>query len=78
MARYGDAWKVRVAAAPERGKANEAVVTLLADALEVPNANVELLAGLGSRDKVAVVRGLSGSAAEARLDAVAAARGGAR
>jgi uncharacterized protein len=29
VGRYGDAWKVRVAAAPERGAANEAVVRLL-------------------------------------------------
>jgi len=79
VGRYGDAWKVRVAAAPERGKANDAVVALLEQALEVPSGSVELLAGLGSRDKVARIRGLSGLAAEARLDAAAiAVQAGAR
>jgi uncharacterized protein (TIGR00251 family) len=78
VGRYGDAWKVRVAAAPERGKANDAVVALLAEALDVPSGNVELLAGRGSRDKVAGIRGLSGAAAEARLDALTVTQVGAR
>jgi len=56
-----------------------AVVALLEQALEVPSGSVELLAGLGSRDKVARIRGLSGPAAEARLDAAAiAVQAGAR
>jgi uncharacterized protein (TIGR00251 family) len=78
VGRYGEAWKVRVAAAPERGKANDAVVALLTDTLEVPGGSVELLAGQGSRDKVVGVRGLSRSAADARLEAVAAVQAGAR
>jgi uncharacterized protein YggU (UPF0235/DUF167 family) len=79
VGRYGDAWKVRVAAAPERGKANDAVVALVAEALGVPGGSVELLAGPGSRDKVVGVRGLSGPVAEERLDAAAnAMRAGAR
>jgi uncharacterized protein YggU (UPF0235/DUF167 family) len=77
VGRYGDAWKVRVAAAPERGKANDAVVALLAEALGVPSGTVEILAGRGARDKVAGVRGLSGAAVEARLDALAATQAGA-
>jgi uncharacterized protein (TIGR00251 family) len=71
VGRHGDAWKVRVAAAPERGKANDAVVRLLAEALDVPGGSVELLAGRSSRDKVVGVEGLSGPTAEARLDAAA-------
>ena len=31
--RHGDAWKVRVSAAPERGRANDAVVRLLEGAM---------------------------------------------
>jgi len=79
VGRHGAAWKVRVAAAPERGKANEAVVRLLADALDVRGGSIELLTGRASRDKVVVVEGLSAPTAEARLDAAAlAAQAGAR
>ena len=71
VGRYGDAWKVRVSAAPERGKANEAVLDRLAAALDVARADVELVAGHRSRDKVAVVRNLSEPDAETRLEAAA-------
>ena len=64
---YGEAWKVRVAAAPENGKANEAVRDLLATALGVPRSSMEIVSGAASRDKVVVVRGLTAEEAEARL-----------
>jgi hypothetical protein len=73
VGRYGDAWKVRVAAPPERGKANDAVVELLARALDVPGGSLHLVAGGGSRDKVVTVQGLSGPAADVRLAAATAA-----
>ena len=73
VGRHGEAWKVRVVAAPERGKANDAVVQLLAEALDVPGGSVELLAGRSSRDKIVGVAGLSAPTAEARLDAAAVA-----
>ncbi len=73
VGRHGDAWKVRVAAARERGQANDAVVRLLAEVLDVPGGSVELLAGRSSRDKIVGIQGLSGPAAEARLDAAAVA-----
>lgn len=65
--RYGDAWKVQVAAPPERGRANEAVLALVAHTLGTASSNVELVSGAGSRDKVVLVRGLSAAEAEARL-----------
>jgi uncharacterized protein len=64
---HGDAWKVRVAAAPENGKANEAVRDLLATTLGIPRSSTEIVSGAGSRDKVLVVRGLTPEEAEARL-----------
>lgn len=56
--RHGDAWKVRVAEPPEDGRANEAVLKLLADALHVPRASVALVSGHASRDKIVVLDGL--------------------
>ena len=71
VGRYGDAWKVRVTAAPERGKANEAVLIELASVLDVPRQDVDLVAGHSSRDKIAVVRHVPEREIEARLEAAA-------
>jgi uncharacterized protein YggU (UPF0235/DUF167 family) len=76
--RYGDAWKIRVAVAPERGRANDAVVELLTSALGVPRGRVEIVGGHASRDKVVAVHGLGGPEVDARLGASAAERAGAR
>jgi hypothetical protein len=59
VGRHGEAWKVRVAASPERGRANEAVLDLLAEALSVPRRAVRLVAGHGARDKVVELEGLA-------------------
>ncbi len=71
--RYGNAWKVRVAAPPEDGRANEAVLRLVSDVLGAP---VELVAGHASRDKVVAVSGVTLADAE-RLLSVAAGKEGA-
>jgi uncharacterized protein (TIGR00251 family) len=65
--RHGDAWKVRVAAQPERGRANAALQRLLAEALRVPLADVRLLAGHTSRSKVVEVEGLDSEEVDRRL-----------
>lgn len=44
--------KVLVTAAPEKNKANQAIIDLLAKNLAVPKSNVSLLYGAISRDKV--------------------------
>jgi len=49
--------KVKVTAPPEDGKANAAVVALLAKALGVAKRDVVLLRGAGSRDKTVRVEG---------------------
>jgi uncharacterized protein YggU (UPF0235/DUF167 family) len=48
---YGGALKLEVTAAAERGRANDAVVSLLARTLGVPRAAVSILSGAGSQDK---------------------------
>lgn len=49
---------MRVAAPAERGRANEALLELLAATLSVPRSRIRLVAGAGSRDKVIEVQGL--------------------
>ena len=70
VGRYGDAWKVRVAAAPEHGAANAAVVDLVARALGVQSRKVRLVSGFGSRDKIVEVDGLGAVQTEARMASV--------
>ena len=47
---------VRTTAAPADGKANKAVIKLLADYLDIPRSRIELRRGAVTRDKVFVVR----------------------
>ncbi|MDX1568196.1 MAG: DUF167 domain-containing protein [Longimicrobiales bacterium] len=65
---YGDrAVKIRVAAPPVDGAANEELVSFLADLLGIPSRQVELVRGHGSRDKQIRVHGVSPSTARRRL-----------
>lgn len=67
VGRHGDGWKARVAAPPERGRANDALVELLANALAVPRSSVRVVSGLAARKKVVEVDGLATVEAEHRL-----------
>jgi len=67
VGRHGAGWKVRVAAAPEHGKANDAVVRLLAGALSVPASDVQIVSGHGARDKIVALAGLKPEEIERRL-----------
>ncbi len=58
---------VRVTAAPEGGKANEAVVALLAKQLRVPKRSIQIVRGHRSRDKRIHVEGLTATWAIERL-----------
>jgi uncharacterized protein YggU (UPF0235/DUF167 family) len=68
VGRYGSGWKVRVNAAPERGRANDAVVALLARRLRVPRSSLSLVSGHAGRDKVIELHGLDETEAERRLE----------
>ena len=59
---HGDALKIRLAAPPVDGKANEALVRFVAEALSLPKSAVNLKSGQTSRRKVLEV---SGTTAEA-------------
>lgn len=58
---------MRVVAAPERGRANDAVVALLAETLSLPREDVAVVAGAMSRDKVVELAGISAEEADRRL-----------
>ncbi|UCH74157.1 MAG: DUF167 domain-containing protein [Rhodospirillales bacterium] len=49
--------KVSVTAAPEAGKANAALLKLLAAAWKLPKSSLAVVAGLTARRKVVLVRG---------------------
>ena len=64
---YGDRLKVRVAAPAESGKANKAVLALLAETLDVPLQSLELVRGASMPLKTLAVTGLSRTEAAVRL-----------
>lgn len=52
----GDALKVRIAAPPEKGKANEALLRFLAELFHLPKSDLSLLSGEGCRYKKILVK----------------------
>lgn len=64
---HGDALKVQVAAPPEHGKANAAVLALLAEALGTTQNQVALVRGASSPRKTIAVRGLAAAWVVQRL-----------
>jgi len=68
VGRHGDSWKARIAAPPERGRANDALVELLSSALDMPRSSVRIVSGLTAKAKVVEVDGLAAREAERRLD----------
>ena len=68
---HGDAWKIRVAAPPEGGRANDAVIQLLSETLDVPRSAVTVVSGHGARDKMVELTGIEPSVTERRLASAA-------
>jgi len=59
---------VRIAAPPERGRANEALVGLLASVLDVPAGSIRVVGGQRGRTKVIEVDSLDAEEVERRLE----------
>jgi uncharacterized protein len=68
VGRHGEGWKVRVAAAPEGGRANEAVLALLAEELELPRRSLSIISGHTGREKVVLLEGIGRRESERRLE----------
>jgi uncharacterized protein (TIGR00251 family) len=69
LGQHGDRVKVAVHAAPERGKANTALIEVLAKFFHLKRGQIELLAGETSQNKTFLLHGLAASQARATLDA---------
>lgn len=65
---HGDALKIRLAAPPVDGEANEELVRFLAKALGVPKRAVTIVRGATGRKKMVRVEGIDPATAAARLE----------
>jgi len=55
----GGVWRVRVTAPPIKGRANAALIELLADRLGVRKSSIAILRGLTAREKVVEIAGIN-------------------
>ncbi len=51
----GDIYRVKVTAAPDKGKANKAVIELISDFLSVSKSKIKIVKGLTGREKVLLI-----------------------
>jgi uncharacterized protein (TIGR00251 family) len=65
--RLGDAIKVQVSAPPERGKANDAVINLMADLLGLSRQQMQIARGHSQPRKTLEIQGISQDELEERL-----------
>ena len=64
---HGDAVKIALTTPPVDGRANEALIAYLADALRLPKAHVTLVTGATSRSKLLRIAGRSAAEVQAML-----------
>jgi uncharacterized protein (TIGR00251 family) len=64
----GDALKIKVMAPPEKGKANEAVIDLLAEALNISTDDIEVVSGHSSPSKIVAITGMDDEAIKAAFE----------
>ena len=55
--REGATWKIRLAAPPVDGKANEALIEFLSDILDVPKSSIQIIKGHSSKQKILEIPG---------------------
>ena len=63
----GESLKVKVKAPPEKGRANEAVVALLAKRLGIDTSSIRVVSGHGSPVKIVAIDGMDDDAIRAAL-----------
>ena len=65
--RYGEGVKVQVCAAPEKGKANQAVVEVLSQWLGLKESQVQIVSGLTQPRKTVRVGGLTAQQLQGKI-----------
>ena len=55
----GGRLKLAVSAAPEKGKANKAIVELLAETFHINSSSIHIISGKTSRDKKIMIEGVT-------------------
>jgi uncharacterized protein (TIGR00251 family) len=65
--RFGEAWKLDLAAPPVDGKANDECVRFFAELAGVPKSRVRIVSGATSRLKLVEIEGVSQEALEKLL-----------
>jgi uncharacterized protein (TIGR00251 family) len=67
---HGEALKIAVTAPADQGKANQALIEVLCEALRLKRSQVHLLSGVTSRDKRFIINAITGSELETRINSV--------
>jgi len=67
--RYGEAWKLDLAAPPVDGKANDECIRFFADFAGVPRSRVRIVMGHTNRQKVVEIEGVTQEDVDKRLAA---------
>ncbi|MCL5959060.1 MAG: DUF167 domain-containing protein [Chloroflexi bacterium] len=62
-----DVLRIKLTAPPVEGKANKALIALLAEILRVSKSSVEIMSGQSARQKVVEIYGLESDEIRARL-----------
>jgi hypothetical protein len=65
---HGDALKIRVAAPPVDGAANDELIRFLARQLSIPSTSVRIHSGAGGRHKRVFVKGVTAQLVMARMN----------
>ena len=64
---HADALKISLITPPTDGRANAALITFLAERLNIPRASIDILTGATSRSKTLRLTGITTAEAKARL-----------
>jgi len=60
-------WRLKIAAPPDKGKANKEVIKFLSDLLGLKKDNISILKGQTSHNKIVEIEGLSSEMINQRL-----------